>query len=90
VAVWGRVLAKWAQHDAVLEGKTSELQRLEELGDIFLAILEESGAGWRVLERCEIWNVRRGTVDEVGWCGRHCESGRCGRSGGNSLNLEVV
>jgi hypothetical protein len=71
VAVWSGVLAERTQHDAVLEGETSELEGLEELWDIFPAVGEEGSSGGRILERSEVWRVRSGAVVKMGW-GRHC------------------
>lgn len=81
VAIIGRVLAKWRQGDAVVQGQAAELERLEELGHALGLVGDKSGARGRVLSRREVWNAWCGLIHVVrllldvgldGVVGRHC------------------
>lgn len=71
LAVLGAVLATGAEHDAVLELETADLQRSEKLGDrLVFGLRVDGGAGREHLRRGEVRDALGGDIaDIVG--GRH-------------------
>lgn len=75
LAVLGAVLAAGAEHDAVLELETADLQRSEKLGDrLVFGLRVDGGAGREHLRRGEVRDALGGDIaDIVG--GRHGNGG---------------
>lgn len=64
MSILRRVLAHWRDHDAVLESKTTQLERLEDFGD-GTAEFGDCGSGGDLLVGCEVGAFLAGVVLEI-------------------------
>ena len=62
LSIFSRILAKWREHDSVLHGHPSNLQRLEKLWNGFAILNERAAGGWPLL-RCKVRNTGCWLVD---------------------------
>jgi hypothetical protein len=66
VSILSRILTQWRKGNAVVESETTELQRLEQLGDALGLFGDESSSCRWDLGRSEVADPLGGSVDVVG------------------------
>ena len=64
MSVLRAVLTQRTEHNAILQGQSSQLERSEKLGDILLALRKQGSARWWILLRSEVRDSRRWLVNE--------------------------